>query len=338
MGARDAEYELAAQQRSTRSSSPTGSASTTRGRSSTTSSRSTRHSSAPEVFLGGRQPAHEEHPPRPRHHPAHDEPPGARRRAGLARSTCVSTGASSWASARRAASPSCIRSTAASATSARCGKTRVQCLLPMFCRARAGSTTASTSTSRCATSMPEAAAEAASAAVGGVQPARHDRDGRPAGHGRARLPVRVGRGGARLGATPTTTRSPSELDKLCDYATNPNIAVVSASSCARRPTRRRSAAPRARRSSSSRWSSTTRTARSMPGTVNLWDEYLAWKETPKGQAATAARRAHRLARHDPQTAAQVRGVERRPGDPAQPGGQEHARGHLRGARAVRRPR
>jgi len=23
-----------------------------------------------------------------------------------------------------------------------------------------------------------------------------------------------------------------------------------------------------------------------PGTVNLWDEYLAWKETPKGQAAT----------------------------------------------------
>ena len=46
----------------------------------------------------------------------------------------------------------------------------------------------------------QAAAAAAPAAVGGVQPARHDRDGRPPGDRRARLPVRLRRGRPRLGA------------------------------------------------------------------------------------------------------------------------------------------
>ena len=42
------------------------------------------HSSAPEVFLAAAQPAHQGHPPRPRHHPdrARLQPPGPHRRAG----------------------------------------------------------------------------------------------------------------------------------------------------------------------------------------------------------------------------------------------------------------
>ncbi len=70
-----------------------------------------------------RQPAHEEHPPRPRHHPAHDQPSGARRRARGHARPASPTAASSSASARARASPSCTRSTAASATSATSGRT-----------------------------------------------------------------------------------------------------------------------------------------------------------------------------------------------------------------------
>ena len=48
--------------------------------------------------------------------------------------------------------------------------------------------------------LPEAAPEAAPAAVGRVLAARHDRSRRRLGHGRARLPVRERRRGARVGA------------------------------------------------------------------------------------------------------------------------------------------
>ena len=51
------------------------------------------------------------------------------------------------------------------------------------------------------------------------------------GHGRARLPVRVCRSRARVGAR-VLHRVHEALEKLCDYETNPNIAVVSPFMCA----------------------------------------------------------------------------------------------------------
>ena len=61
-----------------------------------------------------------------------DEPPGAGRRAGEHARPASATAASSWASARARASPSCTRSTAASATSASVWEDAVRCLMPMF--------------------------------------------------------------------------------------------------------------------------------------------------------------------------------------------------------------
>ena len=74
----------------------------------------------------------------------------------------------------------------------------VRAILPMFIDGRLG-------VPRQALRLPaaqrraQAAAEAAPAALGRVLAARHDRDGRTARHGRARLPVRLGRGRASLG-------------------------------------------------------------------------------------------------------------------------------------------
>jgi len=74
------------------------------------------------------------------------------------------------------------------------------------------------------------------------------------------------------------------LDKLCDYATNPNIAVVSGFMCA--PTDEEAIAK------SSGWTFFqfalgfySRHGAVAPGSVNLWDEYQDWCRTPKGQAA-----------------------------------------------------
>ena len=117
---------------STRSSSPTGSASTTRGRSSTTSSRSTRTARRRRCSSAAASQRTEADPPRPRHHPAHDQPSGTRRRAGRRRSTSCRTGGSSSGSASRPRPPSSTRSTSGSATSARCGRTRCGACLPMF--------------------------------------------------------------------------------------------------------------------------------------------------------------------------------------------------------------
>ena len=124
-----------------------------------------------------------------------------------------------------------------------------------------------------------------------------------------------------------------DLELLCDHATNPNIAVVSQFMCA--PTDEEA---RARAEGSSFFQFAlgyyATHAPGVPGEIRLWDEYLAFRDTPAGQKQRR-RRAHRLTRHDPRATSPVRGVERRPGDPAQPGGQEHPRGHLLEPRAVR---
>ena len=78
----------------------------------------------------------------------------------------------------------------------------------------------------------QAAPEAAPAAVGGVQPARHDRDGRRAGPRRARLPVRVGAEAATAWVQRLLQRLHQAARAAGPYATNPNIAVVSQFMCA----------------------------------------------------------------------------------------------------------
>ena len=169
--------------------------------------------------------------------------------------------ASRWASAKRARSPSCTRSIAASATSASVWEDAVKCVLPMFSRGGLG-------VPRRVVRLPaaqrraEAAAEAASAAVGRVL-ASSTRSRWRARAAWARSASSSCRPKPRTrGCNAYYNAYTKHLEKLCDYQTNPNIAVVSGFMCSPTPTRRRSAAPRAGRSSSSRWSSTTRTARS----------------------------------------------------------------------------
>jgi alkanesulfonate monooxygenase SsuD/methylene tetrahydromethanopterin reductase-like flavin-dependent oxidoreductase (luciferase family) len=75
------------------------------------------------------------------------------------------------------------------------------------------------------------------------------------------------------------------LDKLADYVTNPAIAVVSQFMCA--PTDEEAKA-KAEGSSFFQFALGFYNSHGPvePGTVNLWDEFLTYKETPKGQAAT----------------------------------------------------
>jgi alkanesulfonate monooxygenase SsuD/methylene tetrahydromethanopterin reductase-like flavin-dependent oxidoreductase (luciferase family) len=75
-----------------------------------------------------------------------------------------------------------------------------------------------------------------------------------------------------------------DQELLCDHATNPNIAVVSQFMCA--PTDEEA---RARADGSSFFQFALAYYGShppgVPGEVNMWDEYVAYRETPKGQAS-----------------------------------------------------
>ena len=75
-----------------------------------------------------------------------------------------------------------------------------------------------------------------------------------------------------------------ELDKLCDYATNPNIAVVSQFMCA--PTDAEAVA-RAEGSSFFQFALAYYGTHppGVPGEIKLWDEFLAYRETPAGHKA-----------------------------------------------------
>jgi alkanesulfonate monooxygenase SsuD/methylene tetrahydromethanopterin reductase-like flavin-dependent oxidoreductase (luciferase family) len=72
------------------------------------------------------------------------------------------------------------------------------------------------------------------------------------------------------------------LEKLCDYQTNPNIALVSGFMCA--PTdeeAQRKADGWTFFQFALRYYNTHPPV--VPGTVNLWEEYMAWRKTPEGQ-------------------------------------------------------
>ena len=126
--------------------------------------------------------------------------------------------------------------------------------------------------------------------------------------------------------------------KLADYQSNPNIALVSFFMCAKtdEEARERADGETFFQFSLKYYGASSGRQRPPPGTVNMWDEYNKWKKRQSGGPGSgAARRPDRLAGHHPQEAAQVPGVQHRPGGPAQPGRQEHARAHLQIARAVR---
>ena len=74
------------------------------------------------------------------------------------------------------------------------------------------------------------------------------------------------------------------LDKLCDYATNPNIAVVSPFMCAETD---EEALSKAEGSSFFQFALLFYNTSGPvgPGTVNLWEEYLAYRDTPAGRKA-----------------------------------------------------
>ena len=124
-----------------------------------------------------------------------------------------------------------------------------------------------------------------------------------------------------------------DLEKLCDYQTNPNIAVVSGFMCA--------ATDEEAWQKADGWTFFqfalqlyNKEGPFEPGSVNIWERYQEWKQTPAGQKRTG-QRADRLAGNHPHAAARARSGQRRSGHPAEPGRQEHARRHLQQPRTVR---
>jgi alkanesulfonate monooxygenase SsuD/methylene tetrahydromethanopterin reductase-like flavin-dependent oxidoreductase (luciferase family) len=75
-----------------------------------------------------------------------------------------------------------------------------------------------------------------------------------------------------------------ELEKLCEYETNPNIAVVSQFMCA--PTDEEAKAE-AEGSSFFQFALAYYATHppGVPGEIRLWDEYLAYRDTPEGRNA-----------------------------------------------------
>ena len=207
--------------------------------------------------------------------------------------------------------------------------------------------------------VPKPRAEAAPAAVGGVQPARHDPPRGAEGDRRARVRVRRSRGGAATGSTTTTRRS---RPRACRSATRSTpTSRASPPSCATTTrTRRCAAGSRARTSSATRSRTTTCSAVTSPGVTDVWDEFQQRRararlrpgsgRSPRARTTTGSarkvvrggrRRAARRGRHarpDPRVPAALRGVRRRPGDLLLPGGQEPPRAHHGEPRAVRHAR
>jgi len=154
--------------------------------------------------------------------------------------------------------------------------------------------------------VAEAGAEAAPAAMGG-SPARRFETIEMAGRrgprrAASRFQFLSARCGAWPGCTPITTAFTKRQQKLADYVTNPNIAIVSYFMCGRKPMRRRGRRAdgipffqfrAALSTASSRGGGGRNPARSM-----FWDEYEKWKlrQYPEAHARGLVGWAHRLAR------------------------------------------
>src|ERR1700676_4340823 len=79
------------------------------------------------------------------------------------------------------------------------------------------------------------------------------------------------------------------LDKLCDYNTNPNIALVSYFMCAEtdEEARRRADGATFFQFALRYYGQSTARERPAPGTVNMWNEYEAWKRANADVVASA---------------------------------------------------
>ena len=183
----------------------------------------------------------------------------------------------------------------------------------------------------------EAAAEAASAAVGRLLAARDAGQVRRMGHGRARLPVRLGRRRARLGARllQRLREAAEEARRLRQQPEHRAGLVLHV-----RADRRGGARPRRRRHLLPvRAALLCGGARPPPSARRHRQHVGRVPEVEAGQPGRApggaARRPDRLAGDDPAQAAPLPVVQHRPGRAAQPGRPQHARAHLRIARAVR---
>jgi alkanesulfonate monooxygenase SsuD/methylene tetrahydromethanopterin reductase-like flavin-dependent oxidoreductase (luciferase family) len=79
------------------------------------------------------------------------------------------------------------------------------------------------------------------------------------------------------------------LDKLCDYQSNPNIAVVSYFMCAQsdEEARRRADGATFFQFALQYYGKNENRQRPAPGTVNMWDEYTKWKQANPAAAARA---------------------------------------------------
>ena len=130
-------------------------------------------------------------------------------------------------------------------------------------------------------------------------------------------------------------------EKLCDYVTNPNIALVSYFMCAEtdEEARRRAEGATFFQFALRFFGASSGRKRPDPYTVNIWDEYNKWKAAnPEAAAQGDLGRPDRVAGHNPPKAAAVPVVQHRSGDPAQPGRPQHARAHLRKPGVVRKGR
>ena len=162
----------------------------------------------------------------------------------------LSNGRCEFGMGESASSPSWSRSASTWTTSAR--SSRKPCGRSSRCsRTAAASITASISTCRCATCCPSRLQKPHPAAMGRLLATRHARQMRRVGHGRARLPVRLGRCRACLGAC-LLQRLRQAAEEAGRLSRPIRTSRWSRSSCAPRPTRKRAHAPTATRSSSSR--------------------------------------------------------------------------------------
>ena len=265
------------------------------------------------------QPAHPQHPPRPRRHPAYHQPSGPRggegldprpplRRTGGARPR-RGAGAGGAASLRRAG-----------ALQARPLDRGREGHDPAFHRDRLR-------VQRRVLQLPEAqcraeaAAEAASAALGRLLQYRDHRGCRALGHGGARLPVRLAGGGAGLGQPLLPQPHPQSRQDLRlpdqpQHRHGLGLHVLRD----RRGSRREGGRvdllhllPQPLRPARHLRPRRDRPLEALPGLA------------PHGEGAAGAdRRADRLAGHHPPQAARLRRRQCGPGDPAEPGRPEHA--------------
>ena len=129
-----------------------------------------------------------------------------------------------------------------------------------------------------------------------------------------------------------------QQEKLCDYNTNPNIALVSYFMCAEtdEEARRRADGATFFQFALRYYGSSSGRKRPDPYTVNMWDEYNKWKrENPEAAARAISGGLIGSPETIAATAAPVRDVQHRPGHPAEPGRQEFASAYLRKPGAVR---